>query len=64
MKMLKEHGAFVLAMLSDNKNGKITSQDMVTVLTAKTSFFLLITMVWWEILESLTRKAIRLMNMS
>ena len=38
MKMLKEHGAFVLAMLSDNKNGKITSQDMVTVLTAKNIF--------------------------
>lgn len=38
MKMLKEHGAFVLAMLSDNKNGKTTSQDMVTALTAKNIF--------------------------
>ena len=39
MKMLKEHGAFVLGMLSDNKNGKTTSQDMVTALTAKNIFF-------------------------
>lgn len=38
MKMLKEHGAFVLAMLSDNKNGKTTSQDIVTALTAKNIF--------------------------
>jgi cell division GTPase FtsZ len=38
MKMLKEHGAFVLAMLSDNKNGKTTSQDMINSMTAKNIF--------------------------
>lgn len=40
MKMLKEHGAFVLAMLSDKnaENSKVTSQDMVTALTAKNIF--------------------------
>lgn len=39
-KMLKERGAFVLAMLSNKKaeNGKVTSQEMVTAMTAKNIF--------------------------
>ena len=40
MKMLKEHGAFVLAMLSDRnaENNKVTTQDMINALTAKNIF--------------------------
>lgn len=40
MKMLKEHGAFVIAMLSDKnaENHKVTTQDMINALTAKNIF--------------------------
>ena len=40
MKMLSDHGAFVIAMRSDNKteNNKISTQEIVNALTAKNIF--------------------------
>lgn len=40
MKMLKEHGAFVIAMLSDKyvEKHKVTTQEMINALTAKNIF--------------------------
>lgn len=42
LKMLKDHGAFVIAMLSDknsqNERGKVSTQDMINSLTAKNIF--------------------------
>lgn len=40
IKMLKERGSFVIAMLSDRnaENGKVTSQDMINSMTAKNIF--------------------------
>ena len=40
MKMLSDHGAFVISMLSDNKseNNKVSTQDVINALTAKNIF--------------------------
>lgn len=40
MKMLKDNGAFVIAMLSDknSENNKVTTSDMVKALTVKNIF--------------------------
>lgn len=40
MKMLSDHGAFVISMLSDNKaeNNRVNTQDIINALTAKNIF--------------------------